>query len=326
MKLDLIVSDLTDVAPGAVAARAESLGYNGIWMPELWGESAVVALTEMAAQTEELSLGTAIVNVFSRSPAVLAMTAASLERASDGRFILGTGVSTPKAIEDLHGIPFERPVRRAHETIELVKRFTAGEGRVEYDGQLLEVADFPALEADVPIYHGALGPANRRVVGRLCDGWLPHNVPISELDSAFETIEETAAEAGRDPDEITVTPYLPTAASEDPEEARRTLRKHVAYYLGSGEGYRKAAAIRYPEEADRIATAWREGNRGEATAAVTDEMLEDLGVAGTPAAVRDRLRSIVAETVVDRPIVVIPDPASTALREETIEGVAPVQF
>ena len=326
MHVDLLVSDFDGTTPGDVAARAQSLGYGGIWMPELWGESAVVALTEMAAQTEEISLGTAIVNVFSRSPAVLAMTAASLERASDGRFILGTGVSTPKAIEDLHGIPFERPVRRAHETIELVKRFTAGEGRVEYDGQLLEVADFPALEADVPIFHGALGPANRRVVGRLCDGWLPHNIPLSELDSTFETVAETAREAGRDPDDITVAPYLPTAASEDHEAARRTLRKHVAYYLGSGEGYRKAAATRYPEEADRIATAWQAGDRGEAAEAVTDEMLADLGIAGTPEEVRERLHSIVDGTVVDRPIVVIPDPASPELREETIEAVAPEQF
>ena len=326
MKLDLIVSDLTDVEPGEIAARAESLGYNGIWMPELWGESAVVALTEMACRTEEIDLGTAIVNVYSRSPAVLAMTAASLERASDGRFVLGTGVSTPKAIEDLHGIDFDRPVRRAHETIELVEQFTAGEGRVEYDGEVLEVADFPALEADVPLYHGALGPANRRVVGRLCDGWLPHNIPLSELESAFETVAETAREAGRDPGEITVAPYLPTAASEDREEARRTLRKHIAYYLGSGDGYRKAAATRYPEEADRIATAWQDGDRGEATQAVTDDMLEDLGIAGTPEEVRDRLRAIVEGTVVDRPIVVIPDPASPELREETVDGVAPVRF
>ncbi|SFS67215.1 LLM class flavin-dependent oxidoreductase [Halostagnicola kamekurae] len=324
MKLDLIVSEFGGSQPADLATRAESLGYDRLWLTELWGENAAVQLAEMAAATDEIGLGTAIVNVYSRSPALLSMTANSLERASDGRFVLGTGVSTKKVIEDLHGESFDRPVRRAHETIELVRQFTAGDGeRVRYDGELLEVADFPALEADVPLYHAGLGPANRRVVGRLCDGWIPHNIPFSGLEAAFETVADAARERGRDPDDVTVAPYVPTAASDDPEHAREILRRHVAYYVGSGEGYRNAVATEYEREAERIANAWRTGAREEATGMVTDEMVDDLGVAGDPATVRTRLRELAAESIVDRPIVVIPEPASESLREETVRAAAP---
>lgn len=326
MDVDLVVTELQGEDPGAVAAHVESLGYNGIWLTELWGENSFVQLTEMAQATTDLTLGTAIVNVYSRSPAVLAMSAASLDRTSDGRFVLGTGVSTEKVITDLHGMSFDRPVRRAHETLELVSAFTAGEGRVNYDGELLSVADFPALEADVPLYHAGLGPANRRVVGRLCDGWLPHNIPLSRLDDSFEMIATAARERDRDPADITVAPYLPTAASHDRENARETLRRHIAYYVSSGEGYRNAASMRFADEVERVNEHWHQGNRSEAAEAVTEEMLDDLGVAGTPDEVRRRLRTLVDETVADRPIVVVPDPASADLREETIEELAPPQF
>ena len=326
MDVDLVVTELQGEEPGTVAEDVESLGYNGIWLTELWGESSFVQLTEMAAATDELLLGTAIVNVYGRTPATLAMNATALDRVSDGRFILGTGVSTKKVIEDLHGMSFDRPVRRAHETLELFSAFTSGEGRVNYDGELISVADFPAQDADVPVYHAGLGPANRRVVGRLADGWLPHNIPLSKLNDSFEMVEKAAKERDREPEEITVAPYLPTAASEDRENARDTLRRHIAYYVSSGEGYRKAASMSFEEEVDRVNEQWKQGNRGEAAAEVTEAMIDDLGIAGTPEEVRGRLRELTEETVTDRPIVVIPDPASDELRDETIESVAPEKF
>ncbi|MDQ2052554.1 LLM class flavin-dependent oxidoreductase [Natronolimnohabitans sp. A-GB9] len=324
MNVGLMVTSFGDIDLADVAVRAEELSYDAVWVGELWGESGVVQLTEMACRTDEIDLGSAILNVYSRSPAVLAMTAASLQRASDGRFTLGVGTSTPKAVEDLHGMAFDRPVRRAHETIELVREFTAADGgRVDYDGQLLEAADFPALETPVSIYHAGLGPANRRVVGRLCDGWIPHNIPFSQLDDAFEEVAGAARERDRDPSEITIAPYVPAAASEDATEARETLCQHVAYYVGSGEGYRRAVSMAYSERADRIAEAWRDGDKREATELVTDEMLTDLGVAGTPEEVREQFRTLVDETGIDHPIVVVPEPASEDVIETTIEALSP---
>ncbi|ARS90249.1 LLM class flavin-dependent oxidoreductase [Natrarchaeobaculum aegyptiacum] len=309
-----------------MAVRAEDRGYDSLWVGELWGENSVVQLAEIATMTDEVLLGSAILNVYSRSPAVLAMTAASMARVSDGRFTLGLGTSTAKAVEDLHGMAFDRPVRSAHETIEIVRSLTGqtttpGES-VAYEGQVLEAADFPALDAPVSIYHAGLGPANRRVVGRLCDGWIPHNIPFSGLEDAFEEVASAAAERDRDPAEITVAPYVPAAVSDDPADARDVIRKHVAYYVGSGEGYRRAVASAYPE-ADAIAEAWRDGRKGEATRAVTDEMVADLGVTGTPETARGRLADLVAETPIDHPIVVVPAPASREVGMATVDALAP---
>ncbi|QLK24976.1 LLM class flavin-dependent oxidoreductase [Natrinema zhouii] len=324
MDVGLMVTSFGDVDLADVAVRAEDRGYDAAWVGELWGASGVVQATEMACRTDEIEIGTAIVNVYSRSPAVLAMTAASLADASDGRFTLGLGTSTATAIEGLHGTAFDRPVRRAHETIELIREFTTGDGEpVDYEGELLEAADFPSIEASVPIYHAGLGPANRRVVGRLADGWIPHNIPFSTLDKAFEEVADAARERDREPGEITIAPYVPSAVSDDRSEARDTLRRHIAYYVGSGEGYRRAVATKFPEEADRIADAWRGGDKRAAANAVTDEMIADLGVAGTPDEARDQLRTLVAETGIDHPIVVVPEPASSEVAETTIDALAP---
>ncbi|MDL5362492.1 LLM class flavin-dependent oxidoreductase [Halalkalicoccus sp. NIPERK01] len=297
-----------------------SQGYDSIWANELWGHDAFVTLAAVAPHTDA-ALGTAIVNVFSRSPAVLAGGAASLSDLASGPIRLGIGPSTPKAIEDLHGIPYDRPVRRLHETAELVRAFTAGEGRVEYDGEVFSVQDFPALDGEVSVYAAALGETSRRATGRTADGWLPHMIPFENLGSAFETVRRTAREAGRDPD-LAVSPYVPAAVADDPDEAREAIRGHVAYYVGSGEGYRRAVAKRFPEEAERIAEAWRAGERASAREGVTDEMVDALGVAGTPEKARERFERVAETAPITEPIVVVPSNAGKEMAERTIEELA----
>jgi len=306
-----------------VAVRCEALGYDACWTGELWGRDAFVTLTAVADAVDRIDLGTAIVNVFSRSAATLAAAAATLTEVAPAGVRLGIGPSTEKAVADLHGRSYDRPVRRLHETAALVHAFTAGEGRVDYDGETVSVADFPALDADVPVYTAALGPASRRATGRVADGWLPHNVPFGELADAFETVAETARAAGRDPDDITVAPYVPAAVADDPADARAAIRGHLAYYVGSGEGYRRAVATAFPDEADRIATAWQDGERDAARAAVTDGMVDALGVAGTPDGARERFDEVASLDAVDHPIVVVPDGADEATVERTIEALAP---
>ena len=323
MHLGLVVPRTGSHDPTDLAVDAEGLGYDSVWLGELWGTSSVVKLTEIAARTEDVTVGTAIVNVFSRTPAVLAMTAATIDQVSDGRAVLGVGTSTPTAIENVHGMSFDQPVRRSHETLEIVSNILTGDERVDYDGELLSVDGVPPLGRDVPLYHAALGPANRRVVGRLCDGWIPHNVPFSELDEAFEVVATAAREADRDPSQITVAPYVPAAVSEDEAEAYDAIRGHVAYYVGSGDGYRRAVGSLFPDRADEVADAWQAGERAEATDLVTDEMVEELGVAGTPAVARDRLENLVAETAIDRPLITIPEQAADDLAVGTIEALAP---
>jgi len=305
------------------AVRCEDLGYDACWTGELWGRDAFVTLTAVADAVSRIDLGTAIVNVFSRSAAALAAAAATLTEVAPAGVRLGIGPSTPKAIEDLHGRDYDRPVRRLHETAELIAAFTAGEGRVDYDGETVSVADFPALDAEVPVYTAALGPAARRATGRVADGWLPHNVPFPELSTAFETVAETARETGRDPSDITVAPYVPAAVADDPAEARAAIRGHLAYYVGSGEGYRRAVASAFPDEAERIAEAWAAGDRDAARETVTDEMVDALGVAGTPETARDRFETVASLDAVDHPIVVVPDGADAKLTDRTIGALAP---
>ena len=325
MPLGALLPHLGDTDPLELATDAEKWGYDSVWLGELWGRSSVVTLTRIACHTEDIGIGTAITNVYSRSPATLAMTAATLDDAADGQFTLGVGTSTEKAISDLHGTEFARPVRRAHEAIELIQRFTSGgKGRVRYDGEVFSVADFPPIEADVPIYHAALGPANRRVVGRLCDGWLPHSIPFPDLDDAFEEIATAARERERDPEAITVAPYVPAAVAEEPAVAERAIRSHVAYYVGSAAGYRNAVGARFPEASEAIASAWNKGDRGEAAEAVTEEMVGALGVCGTPEDARTQLEELHENTIIDTPLVIVPQQAADELAAGTLEALAPL--
>lgn len=316
----LAPEDWHDVA--GLAEQAESYGYHGIWMTELWGRDAFAALAHAATVTDDLSLGTAIVNVYGRTPATLAQAAATVENIAGDRVRLGLGTSTQKAIEDLHGMDFENPPRRLHETAELTREFLTAEGRVNYEGEVFDVADFPSLGAEIPIYAASLGPSNRRATGRTADGWLPHNIPFGHLDEAFETIAETAEEAGRDPDAIETAPYVPSAVSDDPEEAKSAIRGHIAYYVGSGEGYRRAVAEHFPEAED-VAEAWRSGDRGDARDAVTDEMVDALGVAGTPEEAREKFDEVAAVDAIDEPILVIPVGTEEEMAEYTISQLAP---
>jgi len=325
MRLGALLPHLGDTDPLELAIAAEEWGYDSVWLGELWGRSSVVTLTEIASHTEAIGIGTAITNVYSRSPATLAMTAATLDDVAEGRFTLGLGTSTQKAIEDLHGMDFARPVRRAHEAIELLQCFTSGESdRVRYDGEIFSVADFPPIDADVPIYHAALGPANRRVVGRLCDGWLPHNIPFTDLDDAFEEIATAARERGRDPEAITVAPYVPAAVADEPAVAERAIKSHVAYYIGSAAGYRNAVGARFLKESEAIASAWGEGDREAAAEAVTEEMVGTLGVCGTPEEARTQLEALYEETAIDYPLVIVPQQAADDLAAGTLEALAPL--
>ena len=326
MHLGVVVPRVADHSTVDMAVAAETHGYDSVWLNELWGDSAVVELTEVAAQTDDIELGTAILNVFSRSPAVLAMTAATLDRASDGRAVLGLGTSTAMSVENIHGATFEQPVRRAHETIAVVKQLLTGEDRVSYDGELITVSGVPPLDRDVPVYHAALGPANRRVVARLADGWLPHMVPFSELEEAFGYIADVAEEAGRDPTDITAAPYVPAVVHEETLAAEAELRQHIAYYVGSGEGYRRAVATTYPDEAEAIADAWQEGDRELATDHVTDAMLEDLGIAGTQDQARAKIRAVVDNPVVDRLLLTVPQQVDAERAQRTIEALGPADW
>lgn len=329
MTRGLLLPGVADLTDSAFLEQIRGTGYDRIWAGELWGTDAFTQLLYAADELEgdgdtpaDVRFGTAIVNAYSRTPATLAQAAATIADRQGRPFRLGLGPSTRFVVENLHDHDYDRPVRRLHETAELVRELT-GDGTVEYEGELFEVSGFPGLDADVEIYTAALGPAARRATGRVADGWLPHNVPVPDLADAFETVARTAREADRDPDEITVAPYVPTAVCETEAAARDLIAGHVAYYVGSGDGYRNAVGNRFPDAADAVAEAWRDGDRDAAREAVTEEMVDALGVAGTPETAPERFDEVAATDTVDETILVLPTRADAETIHRTVETLAP---
>ena len=160
--------------------QAERLGIDSVWVPEFWAADALTPLAYLAAQTSTVRLGTAIVQLGARTPAMLAMSAQGLQALSGGRFLLGIGISGPQVMEGWHGVAFDHPVRRTRETIDIVRTITAGE-RLEYHGRIYKLP-LPGGEGrpirsmmapvHIPIYIASLGPANLRLTGELADGWI----------------------------------------------------------------------------------------------------------------------------------------------------------
>lgn len=310
-------------ASGTFGSRAERLEYESVWVPEGWGESGVVSLAELACATTDLRLGSAILNVFSRTPAVLSMTAASLQRVSGDRFILGLGTSHPSLVEDLHGVSFERPIKRVHEMVDLLAALTAGDEPVSYNGEVFDVEGYEPLGRGVPVYNAAMGPANRRLTGAICDGWIPNQIPITELEPAFEAVAEGARAAGRSPAKITVSPWVPAAVADVGDEARDVIRRSVASYVGRFESYRRIVAESHPEIADSVASAWSIDEEA-AVAAVTDDLVQKMGIAGTPDETRAQLAAVTDDSLLDRIIVSPPKWAPDRIINQTIEALAPV--
>jgi len=308
---------------GEWGERAEEAGYHSLWAAEGWGGNAMVQLAEVAMTTDDLHFGTAIANVYSRSPAVLATAGASLTRLSGDRAILGLGASHPGFVEGLHDVKYNQPVRRSHETVEIVRELSQGEDPVEYDGQLLQVAGYPPLDTPFPIYNAALGSANRRATGRVADGWIPYLLPTSRLNAAWDDVATAARAADRDPDDITVTPQILAAVDDDPAVAREPLRDYVATYIGNYGAYRRIIEEAYPEETAAVAAAYDDGNEAEARDRVTDEMLTEFGVAGTPEDARDQLRDVLALDAVDRVIVYPPAGIDGEMLDRTVDELSP---
>lgn len=308
-------SELTDFGRRAVDA-----GFESVWCGETWGYNPFSVLARLAEHVD-VHLGTSIANVYARSPAALASQTLTLHEATDGKFVLGIGSSTPAVVESFHGEPFERPLRRIRETIEIVDLALSGE-RMDYDGTVFDLGGFTlnhAGDVDVPVLNGALGTTNIALTIEYGDGLLPHMFPLTGLEDAIAEAEERAGE----PSDLHVAPSLPTAVSEDPEEARRILSKHVAYYVGSTSFYNDVVAENgFPEEAEAIGAAWGDRDHEAAAEAVSDDLLDALGIVGTPERARRRVEELL-DGPVDTALVSFPMDATEEMFDATLEALPP---
>jgi coenzyme F420-dependent oxidoreductase len=320
-------SDLKTDELVETARLAEELGYHSIWVPEMWGRDAFSVLGLIAVNTKRIKLATGIIPVFSRSPAVIAQTAATLDEISGGRMMLGLGTSGPAVIESWHGVPFEKPLQRTKEYVEIIKMILGG-GRVDYEGEIFSLRgfrlQFKPLRSGIPVLVAAIGPRNIRLAGECADGWIPFLIPKEGLRDAVEYLRKGALSSGRDGDRIMVCPYITTSVSENADAARSIVMEHIAYYIG-GMGtfyYNTVSRYGFGDEADAIKSAWDGGKKSAAVEVVSDRMLDSLSVSGTPA----YGRAIIAEYYkegADVPVLVFPPKASRALVRESIISLAP---
>jgi F420-dependent oxidoreductase-like protein len=296
VKLGLTIPYTDDVPRESVRAfvqAADRLGYDRIWVAEAYGWDAFTVLTEMACQTERIELATGIVNVFSRSPALIAQTAASLDRISGGRFVLGLGTSGHQVVAGWHGVPFERGVRRMRETIEIV-RTVLRRDRLAYEGEIfhldmgLKLITHPVRDR-VPIYLATLTPSGVALAGELADGWLPVFFSPRHFDAVLRPeLEKGARRAGRLLSDLSICVSQPVVVTDDVVAGRDAVRPHLALYIGGmgsrERNYYNQLFCRYGFEAEarRIQDLYLARRREEAMAAITDEMIDLVTVNGPP--------------------------------------------
>jgi F420-dependent oxidoreductase-like protein len=303
---------------------ADACGYDSFWMPEAWEREAFTILTDLAARTERIHLGTGIINVFSRSPALIAMSAATLDEVSGGRFRLGLGTSGARVVEDFHGVKFNKPLTRLKETIQIIRLLLAGE-RVDFNGECFELRrfklGFKPLRSDLPIYVAALTPKSLRQVGEVADGWLPTHWPRARLEDGVAEILKGAEDAGPDATRIEVAPFVNVVVSDDVVRARNQARLPLAYYVGGMGDYYHASLGRmgFSAEVDRIRELWQAGRRKDAMAAITDEMVDSIAVCGSLEECRGRLDEMCALGAT-LPLISIPTEGSTSEKCRVIES------
>jgi coenzyme F420-dependent oxidoreductase len=310
------------------AQHGEELGYDRAWLPESWGRNAAVVLTSIAERTDDIGIGTSIMPVYSRSPALIGMTTATLQEVSDGRLRLGVGPSGPIVIENWHGMDFGNPLRRTRETVDVIKQVLAGE-EVSYDGEYFDIDGF-RLRSDPPdpeprIDAAGMGPKAVELAGRFADGW--HALLLTEdgLADRYEDFRRGRDLADKDPDGGQVTLSLTCMALDDRERAREAVKQHVCFYTGAmGTYYRDNLARQgYEELAHGIYDDWQSGDRESAMARVDDEFLDTIAVGGTPEECRERVAEWEAMDCVDRVSVSFPRAATTDEILRTVEALAP---
>ena len=273
---------------------AEQAGVESIWMPEAWGRDAFMALAAIARSTQRVKLGTGIVNVYSRSPAALAMSVASLDELSNGRAILGLGSSGPGVVERWHGIPYDRPLDRIRETVKIIRLALSG-AATDFQGAIFRVSDFKLAmdhpQRNIPIYLAALGPKMLALAGEIADGVLLYLRPLPSIPNSIDEIRKGATKAGRQVSDVDIAALLPTAVSENRRVARDEVAKAIAYYVGGmGTYYRQlVSGSGFESEAAMIRSAWERGDRVTATKAVSDRLIDSVAVAGSPDECRRKL-------------------------------------
>lgn len=325
-----------DVA--AEVADLERAGLDVVFVPEAYSFDAVSALGYLAASTERVELASGILQLYTRTPTLTAMTAAGLDYVSDGRFILGLGASGPQVIEGFHGVPYDAPIGRTREAIEICRQVWRRE-RVQYQGKYYTVPLPPeqgtglgkplklinkTVRERIPVLIAALGPKNVELAAEIAEGWQPiFYLPEKAGDVWGEAL--AAGRAKRDPAlgdlEVYAGPVL--AIGENVEPLREFVKPHLALYIGGmgakGKNFYHALATKYGygPQADRIQELYLSGDKEGAAKVVPDELVRDVNLIGSPGFVKERVAAFREAGVTT--LTVAPIAGTTAERVKLIE-------
>ncbi len=288
----------------ALAKEADQLGYAVVWAAEAYGSDAPSILAWIAGQTERIDLGSAVMQIPARTPAATAMTAATIDTLSGGRFRLGLGVSGPQVSEGWHGVPFAKPLGRTREYVDIVKLALARKP-VVYDGDhhCLPLPDGPGkalrlgfhpIREHIPVYLAAVGPKNLELAGEIADGWL---AVFFAPEHAAESLSAIAKGRGGNLDGFDVVPSVPVAVDDDLAACADLLRPHAALYVG-GMGSREqnfynqlAVRMGYADAAKRVQDLYLDRRPREAAAAVPQDFIDATSLIGPVDRIADRLRA-----------------------------------
>jgi len=289
--------------------RAEAMGYDSVWTAEAYGNDAVTAATWVLAQTEKIRVGTAIMQMPARSPAMCAMTAMSLDQLSGGRFIVGLGASGPQVVEGWHGVPYGKPVTRTREYIQIMRKIMAREGPVEFQGEMYQLPNTGAgttglgkplksiLEGNpnIPIYTASITAAGLRCAGEVADGVFPVWMDPNKFSILGEHIQKGLDSAGKSLANFDIAPFVSVAVNEDLNAAYDSLRPWLALYIGGmgakGKNFYNDYATRagYGDVAERIQDLYLSGKKAEAEALVPNQLLDEVALVGPRERVIERL-------------------------------------
>jgi len=320
--------------------EADAAGFHSVWAAEAYGSDAATVLAWLAAQTSQIKLGSAIFQMPGRSPAMTAMTAATLDQLSGGRMLLGIGTSGPQVAEGWHGQRFAKQLARTREYVEILRMALARE-RVVYSGETYELPlpDGPGkalklmiapVQERMPIYIAAIGPKNMQLTGEIADGWLPVFFSPEHVDASRELLEEGAARAGRTiGDDFDIAPTVNVAIDDDLDSARDRMRHFIALYVG-GMGSRKrnfyndlVRRYGFDGAAGEIQDLYLDGRKDEAAAALPDELVRAVSLIGPEGYVAERIAAFAAAGVTTLALQPLVDDRAGRLRTvETVRRLA----
>lgn len=309
-----------------IVLLAEELGYHSVGLPESFARDGFTLCDRLLAATSEINVYLGLANVYSRSPAVLAQTAATLDELSGGRFILGLGSSTPNLVEGWHGLEFRQPLQRTRETMTLCRKIWDRD-RSPFEGQIFKTGGvklgFAPVRQRIPIWHGALLEKSLQLCGELADGWIPNLLPVEGIAEGKKVLSEAAQRAGRDADAVQIVPGIQMLVGDDANELLQMMKFGLAVYYGPATSpYAKAAAkLGYADDVAKIQAAYASGGSQAAIAATSDELTNAVAFVGSAANCRARIKALLDDGA-DIINVTMPGPTREAC-EPALRGIIP---